>query len=262
MVSASISESAYSGDTFILNNDMPAELQKSNVLITGAARGLGLLLARRLASEGHNICATDLRFDLLDREMMLIKQKYDVKTLAIKSDISNEQQVSALVKNMLGEWGQIDILINNAGIRKVAPINEVDEDSWDEIQNSNVKGQFLCTREVLRQCMRARNTGVIIFISSDAAKQGSRNSSAYAASKWAGLGFSKSLEKDLKKTNIRTSTIVPGRMWTPMAEESEAADLDIDWLDPEYVADSVMFCIKQPVDICIPEIQIYHRSQI
>jgi NADP-dependent 3-hydroxy acid dehydrogenase YdfG len=241
---------------------MSAEPEIRNVLITGAARGLGLLLARRLASEGYNICGTDLRFDLLDREMTLIRQKYDVQTLAVKSNISNEKQVSALVKNMIAQWGHIDVLINNAGIRKVAPINKIDEETWDEIQNSNLKGQFLCTREVLRQDMRKRNTGLIIFISSDAAKQGSANSSAYAASKWAGLGLSKSLEKDLKKTNIRTSTIVPGRMWTPMAEESEAADLDIDWLEPEYVVDTVMFCIKQPASVSIPEIQIYHRSQI
>ncbi|MBT7953471.1 MAG: SDR family oxidoreductase, partial [Gammaproteobacteria bacterium] len=114
---------------------MSAEPEIRNVLITGAARGLGLLLARRLASEGYNICGTDLRFDLLDREMTLIRQKYDVQTLAVKSNISNEKQVSALVKNMIAQWGHIDVLINNAGIRKVAPINKIDEETWDEIQN-------------------------------------------------------------------------------------------------------------------------------
>jgi 3-oxoacyl-[acyl-carrier protein] reductase len=194
--------------------------------------------------------------------MQDIENTYAVKTLAVKTDIGNESEVNALVRQMLEEWGNIDILVNNAGIREVGLINEVNEQVWDKIQSSNLKGQFLCTREVLRQSMLQSNEGTIIFISSDAAKQGSKGSSAYAASKWAGLGLAASIEKDLKKTNIRISTVIPGRMWTPMAEESEAADLDIDWLDPDYVADAVLFCIKQSSQTIIPELQVYHRSQI
>jgi NAD(P)-dependent dehydrogenase (short-subunit alcohol dehydrogenase family) len=241
---------------------MTTDLQGKSALITGAARGLGLSLAEKLAAEGVNICGVDLRADPLQVEMQRIKDVYAIKSLALEADIAVEAQVISLVKHVIDEWSNIDILINNAGIRKVGAINEVEEEMWDDIHDSNLKGQFLCTREVLRQDMLERNVGTIIFISSDAAKEGSKGSSAYAASKWGGLGFAASLAKDLKHTNIRTSSIIPGRIWTPMAEESEAATLDIDWLDPQYVADAVLFCIRQSSNTIIPELQIYHRSQI
>jgi 3-oxoacyl-[acyl-carrier protein] reductase len=241
---------------------MSIDLQGKTALISGAARGLGLVLSEKLAAEGVNVCGTDLRYDLLQKEMGRISNEYAIETLALKTDIGEEDEVISLVKNMKEKWEGIDILINNAGIRKVGAINEVEEETWNEIHRSNLKGQFLCTREVLRQDMLERNEGTIIFVSSDAGKVGSKGSSAYAASKWGGLGFAASLAKDLKLTNIRTSSVVPGRMWTPMAEESEAAHLDIDWLDPGCVADAVLFCIKQASNTIIPELQIFHRSQL
>ena len=110
--------------------------------------------------------------------------------------------------------------------------------------------------------MLARNEGVIIFISSDAGKSGGKGSSAYSASKFGVTGFAQSVARDLKETKIRTSAIFPGRVWTPMAAESEYADQDLDWLDPQVVSNAILFCIKQDVDTVIPELQIYHRSQI
>jgi len=242
--------------------NMNSDLSGKSALITGAARGLGLSLAQKLAAEGCKICGVDLRIDELSKEMHRIENDYGVKTMAIEADIGQEDQVITLTKQVLNEWSDIDILINNAGIRKVGHVSVVDEKIWDEIQNSNLKGQFLCSREVLRQGMLERDEGMIIFISSDAAKQGSEGSSAYAASKWAGLGFAASLAKDLKKTNIRISSIIPGRVWTPMAEESIESSMDIDWLDPEPVSDTVLFCIKQASNTVIPEIEIFHRSQL
>ncbi len=241
---------------------MYSRLHNKIALITGAARGLGLIIAEKLAAKGVTICGTDLRSDLLQQEMQRIGEQFGVDTMATGTDISEEIQVIALVKKVMESQGKIDILINNAGIRKVGLISEYDEKMWDEIHDSNLKGQFLCTREVLRQGMLQHNEGNIIFISSDAAKHGSRASSAYAASKWAGLGFAASVAKDLKESGIRTSTVVPGRMWTPMAEESEVAHLDIDWLDPRCVADAVLFCLIQKNDTVIPELQIFHRSQL
>ena len=104
--------------------------------------------------------------------------------------------------------------------------------------------------------------GVIIFVSSDAGKKGGMGSSAYSASKFGVTGFAESVAKDLKYTKIRSSAIMPGMTWTPMAEESEYADLDMDWLDSLVVANAILFCIKQDVNTVIPELQIYHRSQI
>ncbi len=241
---------------------MDIDLTGNVALITGAARGIGLVVAEDLAREGVNVCGTDIRSDLLNHEMGRIAARYEVETLAITADVGAEVQVVEMVQQAFLKWGQVDILINNAGIRQVAPIYDTTVSVWDEIQSANLRGQYLCTREVLKQGMLDRNEGVIIFISSGSGKRGEKGSSSYCASKFGVTGFAESVAKDLKDTKIRTSTIMPGMVWTPMAEESEFADQDVDWLDSGQVSKAILFCIKQDVNTIIPEIQIYHRSQI
>lgn len=241
---------------------MNIELAGQVALITGAARGIGLVVAEDLAREGVNICGTDNRAGLLSQEMERIAAQYEVETLAIPADVGIESQVVNLVQQVFQKWGRVDILINNAGIRRVGPIYATTASTWDEIQSANLRGQYLCTREVLKQGMLERNEGVIIFLSSGSGIKGEKGSSAYCASKFAVTGFAQSVAKDLKDTKIRTSTIMPGMVWTPMAEESEYADKDVDWLDSGQVSNAILFCIKQDVNTIIPEIQIYHRSQI
>ena len=241
---------------------MDVDLTGNVALVTGAARGIGLVVAEELAREGVNVCGTDIRAERLTDEMGRIADQYAVETLAVAADVGIENQVVAMVGQVFLKWGQIDLLINNAGIRQVAPIYETPVSVWDDIQSANLRGQYLCTREVLKQGMLERNEGVIIFVSSGSGKRGEKGSSAYCASKFGVTGLSESVAKDLKETNIRTSAIMPGMIWTPMAEESEMADQDVDWLDSRQVSNAVLFCIKQDSNTIIPELQIYHRSQI
>ena len=231
-------------------------------LVTGAARGIGLTVAEDLAREGVNVCGTDTRAVLLQDELQRIAEQYGVETLAVAADVGMENQVVEMVGQVFSKWGHIDILINNAGIRQVAPIYETTVSVWDDIQSANLRGQYLCTREVLKQGMLDRNEGVIIFVSSGSGRRGEKGSSAYCASKFGVTGFAESVAKDLKHTKIRTSAIMPGMIWTPMAEESEMADQDVDWLESGQVSKAILFCIKQDSDTIIPELHIYHRSQI
>lgn len=241
---------------------MDIDLVGQVALVTGAARGIGLVVAKDLAREGVNVCGTDIRADLLKDEMESIAEQYEVTTLAVAADVGIEDQVVKMVGQAFSKWGQVDILINNAGIRQIGPVYETPVSVWDDIQSANLRGQYLCTREVLKQGMLDRNEGVIIFISSGSGKRGEKGSSAYCASKFGVTGFAESVAKDLKHTRIRTSAIMPGMIWTPMAEESEMADRDVDWLDSSEVSKAVLFCIKQDSSTIIPELQIYHRSQI
>jgi 3-oxoacyl-[acyl-carrier protein] reductase len=238
------------------------DLRGKTALITGAARGLGLVIAESLAREGMRIAGVDVKSEELADAMKLVERKYGVETLAFSGDIGVERTVQAFVAETMRQWGRIDVLVNNAGIRKIAPVWDTTVDMWDEIHNANLKGHFLCTREVLRQAMRPQNDGVIIFISSGSGKKGEEDSSAYCASKWGVIGFAESVAKDLKKSRIRTTTITPGMILTPMARESEAWDLGLDWLDPSAVSEAVVFCVKQDADTIIPELRIYHRAQV
>jgi NAD(P)-dependent dehydrogenase (short-subunit alcohol dehydrogenase family) len=238
------------------------DLRGKTAIITGAARGLGLVMAESLAREGMRIAGVDVKSDELAEAMKSVERKYGVETLAFSGDIGEERTVKAFVAETMRQWGRVDVLVNNAGIRKIAPVWDTTVDMWDEIHNANLKGHFLCTREVLRQAMRRQNDGVIIFISSGSGKKGEEDSSAYCASKWGVIGFAESVAKDLKKSRIRTTTITPGMILTPMARESEAWDLGLDWLDPAAVSEAVVFCVKQDADTIIPELRIYHRAQV
>ena len=167
-----------------------------------------------------------------------------------------------LVERTVREFGRVDVLVNNAGIRQIAKVWETETAMWDRLHNANLKGHFLCTREVLKQSMLARNEGTLIFVSSGSGKKGEEDSSAYCASKWGVIGFAESVAKDLKTTRIRVTSITPGMILTPMARESEAWALGLDWLDPAHVSNAIVFCIKQDADTIIPEFRVYHRAQV
>ena len=238
------------------------DLRGKTAVVTGAARGLGLVIAEALAREGMRVAGIDVKREELDEAMRSIGQRYGVDTLSFAGDIGDERTVRSFVADTMRQWNRIDVLVNNAGIRKIAPVWETSVEMWDEIHNANLKGHFLCTREVLNQAMRPANDGVIIVISSGSGKKGEEDSSAYCASKWGVIGFAESVAKDLKKSRIRTTTITPGMILTPMARESEAWGLGLDWLDPSAVAEAVVFCVKQDADTIIPELRIYHRAQV
>jgi len=238
------------------------DLKGRVAIITGAARGLGLLVAQDLAREGMHVAGADMREDELKREMDAIGRASGVRTLAVPTDIGQEQQVVNLVQRTIRELGRVDVLVNNAGIRQIAKVWDTDSATWDRLHNANLKGHFLCTREVLKQSMLARNDGTLIFVSSGSGKKGEEDSSAYCASKWGVIGFAESVAKDLKATKIRVTSITPGMILTPMARESEAWPLGLDWLDPAHVSNAIVFCIKQDPDTIIPEFRVYHRAQV
>jgi NAD(P)-dependent dehydrogenase (short-subunit alcohol dehydrogenase family) len=238
------------------------DIKGQTAIVTGAARGLGLVIANDLAKEGVRVAGVDLKSGELSERMRDVSQKHGVETLAFSADVGDEKAVRDLTADVVRRWGRVDVLVNNAGIRQVAPVWETSTAMWDRIHDANLKGHFLCTREVLFQSMLAHGQGVIIFISSGSGKKGEEDSSAYCASKWGIIGFAESVAKDLKKTRIRVTTLTPGMILTPMAEESEVWHLGLDWLDPEPVSQAVVFCIKQDSNTIIPEFRIYHRAQV
>lgn len=238
------------------------QLKGQVAIITGAARGLGLLVAEALAAEGMNIAGVDTRGDEMRVAFERIGKSFSVSTLSIAANIGDERCVADMVRSVRSQFGRIDVLVNNAGVRETAAVWETETAMWDRIHDSNLKGHFLCTREVLRQDMLERGQGTLIFVSSGSGKKGEEISSAYCASKWGIIGFAESVAKDLKPTRIRVTSITPGMIETPMAHESEEWKLGLQWLDPKHVARAIVYCIQQDSDTIIPELRIYHRAQV
>jgi len=231
-------------------------------IVTGAARGLGLLVAEELAGRRMRVIGVDLRGEELSDGLARIAERCQADTIPIRADTSDEDQVVAMIDKALHVFGRIDVLVNNAGVRHAAPVWATETAAWDRVHNSNLKAQFLCTREALRRDMLQRGEGALVFVSSMAGKRGTEGASAYSASKWAVLGFAASVAKDLKNTRIRVTAVTPGRLDTPMARESEVWALGLEWLDPKHVATAIAFCVEQDPDTIHPELHIHHRAQL
>ena len=239
-----------------------ADLAGRIALVTGAARGLGLNIAAELARGGMNIAGMDTRKEQLDDALADLQRRHGVGTLALHADVSSEADVIGAVGKTVETFGRVNALVNNAGIRLVAPVWETGTELWDRTMAVNLRGEFLCTSEVLRQGMLEQDDGRLIFISSIAGRRSTRNSCAYSAAKWGILGLAHSVAQDLKETSIRVTTITPGRTETPMAHESEQWDPERGWLDPDAVARAVAFCLRQDPDTVIPEFHLHHQAEL
>ena len=241
---------------------MTVNATPKTALITGAARGLGRCIAAALASRGYRIAGLDTRASELDAALAAIARASGTETLALVADVGREDQVEAAVRKALARFGSLDLLVNNAGYREVGKVWTLSTETWDRTLDTNLKGPFLLTREVLAQDMVARGSGKLVFISSDAGVHGSEDSSIYCASKWGLRGFAASVAKDLRQTDIRVTTILPGMIETPMARESEVWDQGLVWLDPEHVARAVVYCAELDPAVHVGEILIHDRAYI
>ena len=190
----------------------------ATAIVTGGGRGIGKVAAILLAKKGVNVIVCSRTQNEIDDTVNAIKPMH-AGVLGVKCDVSISSQVDNLVKKAAGRFGEIDILINNAGIVFVKQLADTSEKEWDETLDSNLKSAFLCSKAVLPH-MKA---GTIINISSGAGKAGFENLSAYCASKFGMMGLTESLAWEVANRNIRVMAICPGEVATKMQE-----------VDPEY----------------------------
>lgn len=225
-------------------------LEGKTALITGGSRGIGEAIVLKFAEQGANIAFTYLSSEEKAKAIESKVAALGVQVKSYKSDAAQFAEAEQLVNQVVKDFGNIDICVNNAGISRDNLLLRVTEDQWDEVMQANLKSVFNLTKQVIRPMMKARS-GSIINMSSVVGVQGNAGQSAYAASKAGIIGFTKSIAAELGSRNIRCNAIAPGFVETDMThylkEGGEGADK---WLakipltrfaKPEEIANTALF---------------------
>ncbi len=193
-------------------------LQDKVALITGGSRGIGASIVKRFAEQGAIVAFT---YRASAASAQAIEEEITNnggKAKAYQSDASSFEQAEALVKQVLEDFGKIDVLINNAGITQDTLMLRMNEEQWDKVMATNLKSVFNLTKQVLRPMMKNRG-GSIIHMSSIVGMTGNAGQANYAASKAGIIGFSKSIAKEVGSRNIRSNVIAPGFIETDMTDK-------------------------------------------
>jgi 2-hydroxycyclohexanecarboxyl-CoA dehydrogenase len=193
------------------------ELKDRVAIVTGGARGIGKGITRALAAQGARVAIADLILEEAEKNASEIEREGGVST-AIQTDITDLDQVKAMVAQVKELYGPVDILVNNAGWDRIELFMKTTPDLWDRIIDINYRGILNCIYSVVDDMM-SRNSGKIISISSDAGRVGSMGEAVYAGAKGAIIAFSKSLARELARYKINVNVICPGPTPTPLVEE-------------------------------------------
>ena len=230
-------------------------LKNKVAIITGSARGIGKAIAEEYAKNGAKVVISDILQELTDETAKELQEKYNIETLAIKADVSKMEEVESLVKNTIEKFGNIDIIVNNAGITRDNLIMRMSEDEWNLVIDINLKGVFNCIKAVTRPMMKQR-AGKIINITSVVGQMGNAGQINYSASKAGVIGMTKTSAKELGSRGIKVNAIAPGFIVSEMTEKlsDQAKDSLIALIpakklgQPSDVANAAVFLASDKAD--------------
>lgn len=223
-------------------------LENKTAIVTGGSRGIGEAIALKFAEQGANVAFTYLSSEERAKALEEKLASYGVKAKAYKSDAGNYEASEQLVNEVLKDFGNVDICVNNAGISKDNLLLRLTPDQWDDVIQANLKSVYNLTKQVIRPMMKNRG-GSIINLSSIVGVKGNGGQSSYAASKAGIIGFTKSIAQELGSRNVRCNAIAPGFIETDMTHYLKDGGAE-KWFEkiplarfgkPEEIANAALF---------------------
>ncbi|MGM9927481.1 MAG: 3-oxoacyl-[acyl-carrier-protein] reductase [Bacillus sp. (in: firmicutes)] len=194
------------------------KLQGQVALVTGASRGIGKEIALELARLGASVVVNYAGNEVKANEVVEQVKQLGQQAMAIRCDVANGEEVAAMIKAVVETFGKIDILVNNAGVTRDNLLMRMKEEEWDTVIDTNLKGVFLCSKNVTRPMMKQRQ-GIIINVASVVGISGNAGQANYVAAKAGVIGLTKTMAKELAPRNIRVNAVAPGFITTDMTDE-------------------------------------------
>ncbi|MBN1326617.1 MAG: 3-oxoacyl-[acyl-carrier-protein] reductase [Candidatus Cloacimonetes bacterium] len=190
------------------------DLSEKTAVITGAAQGIGLAITEKLAMNNAAVIIVDINKKLIDQRVEMLTSR-GLNAAGYQADVTKSDQIEDIFKEISSTRGNIDILINNAGITRDGLLMKMKEEDWDLVLAINLKGTFICTQKVSRYMLKQRS-GVIINIASVVGIMGNAGQANYAASKGGIIALTKSTAREFASRNIRVNAVAPGFIETEM----------------------------------------------
>ena len=234
-----------------IKSHLSTDLTGRIAIVTGAARGLGRLIAETLAGSGAKVACVDVNTDLLAETVQAI-QSAGGEAVALGCDVTDSARVNQVVDEVVQLWGGLNILVNNAGITRDGLVVRMKDDQWDSVLNINLRGTFLFTRAAAKPLMKGHQ-GRIINIASVSGLMGNPGQANYSASKAGVIGLTRTVAMELAGRNITVNAVAPGFIQTEMTAKlgDDIVNAIVDRIplkrlgQPRDVADAVLFLASE-----------------